>query len=236
MSNHTVRGYDADLQALGRKIAEMGGVAEMMVAQAIEALASGNATLANKVIATDPRIDNLQREIDEQSISTLARRQPVAVDLREIIVAIRVSSDLERVGDLAKSVAKRAIRISSETGVARAVVGIKHMADLAATQLKDVLDAYADRDTERALAVWNQDVDLDALEESVFRDLLTRMMEDPRNITFCTHLLFCSKNIERIGDHTTNIAENIVYLVTGQTPQTERPRMNAAIAEGLPIE
>src|ERR1700733_5902716 len=127
MSNHTVKGYDSDLDALGRKIAEMGGVAEMMVAQAIEALAIGDTELANKVIATDPRIDNLQREIDEQSISTLARRQPVGGAFREIIVAIRVSSDLERVGDLAKSVAKRAIRISSESGVARAVVGIKHM-------------------------------------------------------------------------------------------------------------
>ncbi len=231
MSEHTVRGYDVELEALGRKIAEMGGIAEMMVSQAIEALSTGDMELARKVVATDARLDNLQREIDEQSILTLARRQPVAVDLREIIVAIRVSSDLERVGDLAKSIAKRAIKIAGESGVVHAVVGIKHMADLAATQLKDVLDAYAQRDTERAMTVWNQDAELDALEDSIFRDLLTRMMEDPRNITFCTHLLFCSKNIERIGDHTTNIAENIVYLATGETLPTDRPRASAAHVE-----
>jgi len=147
----------------------------------------------------------------------------VANDLREIIGAIRVAGDLERVGDLAKNIAKRSVKIGVESRVPRAIVGIKHMNEFATELMKDVLDAYAQRDVERARDVWERDVDLDALEDSVFRDLLTHMMEDPRNITFCAHLLFCSKNIERIGDHATNIAETVVYLVTGSTLPTERP-------------
>ena len=155
---------------------------------------------------------------------TIARRQPVAIDLRELISAIRVAGDLERVGDLAKNIAKRTIKIGAESRVPRAIVGLKHMNEVATELMKDVLDAYAQRDVERARDVWERDVDLDALEDSVFRDLLTHMMEDPRNISFCAHLLFCSKNIERIGDHATNIAETVVYLVTGQPMGTERPR------------
>ena len=127
-------------------------------------------------------------------------------------------------GDLAKNIAKRSVKIGVESRVPHAIVGIKHMNEFATELMKDVLDAYAQRDVERALDVWERDVELDALEDSVFRDLLTHMMEDPRNITFCAHLLFCSKNIERIGDHATNIAETVVYLVTGSTLPTERPR------------
>ena len=148
----------------------------------------------------------------------------MANDLREIIGAIRVAGDLERVGDLAKNIARRSVKIGAESRVPRAIVGIKHMNEFATELMKDVLDAYAQRDVERALDVWERDVELDALEDSVFRDFLTHMMEDPRNITFCAHLLFCSKNIERIGDHATNIAETVVYLVTGSTLPTERPR------------
>jgi phosphate transport system protein len=166
----------------------------------------------------------LQREIEEQAILTIARRQPMAVDLREIVGAIRVAGDLERVGDLAKNIAKRSLKIGIEARVPRAIVGLRHMNDVATELLKDVLDAYAQRDTERARAVWQRDVELDALEDSVFRDLLTHMMEDPRNISFCAHLLFCSKNVERIGDHATNIAETVFYLVTGETLPGERPK------------
>jgi len=235
MADHIVKSYDAELSILGRKIAEMGGIAEMMLSQSIDALASYDVELSDKVILTDQRLDVLQREIEEQAILTLARRQPMAVDLREIIVAIRVSGDLERVGDLAKNIAKRGKSISSEVRTGRAVVGLKHMADIAAQQLKDVLDAYAAGDPERAIAVWTQDAELDALEDSVFRDMLTFMMEDPRNISFCTHLLFCSKNIERIGDHTTNIAENVVYLATGQMLPTDRPK-GGATGLGIAVE
>jgi phosphate transport system protein len=224
VEQHTVRAYDKDLDLLERRIAEMGGIAEKMVIDAVDALSVGDTTLAQQVVATDTRLDVLQREIEEQAIMTIARRQPVAIDLREIIGAIRVAGDLERVGDLAKNIARRSVKIGLESRVPRAIIGIKHMNDFATELMKDVLDAYAQRDVERALDVWERDVDLDALDDSVFRDLLTHMMEDPRNITFCAHLLFCSKNIERIGDHATNIAETVFYLVTGSNLPTDRPR------------
>jgi phosphate transport system protein len=224
MSDHIVKSYDRDLEALGRRIAEMGGVAEKMLAEAMDALSTFDVDLAHRVVSSDPRLDALQREIEENAILTIARRQPLAVDLRECIAAIRISGDIERVGDLAKNIAKRTLKIVSEARVPRAIVDLKSMHEIAAMQLKDALDAYALRDTERARAVWQNDSDLDALEDSVFRDLLTFMMEDPRNISFCTHLLFCSKNLERIGDHTTNISETVVYLVTGESMPTERPK------------
>ncbi len=228
MKDHIVKAYDRDLETLGRRIAEMGGIAEKMLAEAMDALAAFDATLAQRVVVTDMRLDALQREIEESAILTIARRQPLAVDLRECIAAIRISGDLERVGDLAKNIAKRTVKIVGEARVPRAIVGLKSMHDVAALQLKDALDAYAQRDIERAHAVWINDAELDALEDSVFRDLLTFMMEDPRNISFCTHLLFCSKNLERIGDHTTNISETVIYLVTGEPMPTERPKTRVA--------
>ena len=224
MTDHIVKAYDRELGTLGQRIAEMGGIAEQMLSDAMEALSNLDAELGRKVVAVDPRLDALQREIEDQAILTIARRQPMAIDLRECVAAIRISGDLERVGDLAKNIAKRAVKIAGEARMPRAIVGIRSMHEFASMQLKDVLDAYAQRDIERASSVWRRDVELDALEDSVFRDLLTFMMEDPRNITFCTHLLFCSKNIERIGDHTTNIAETVIYLVTGEAPQLERPK------------
>ena len=233
MSDHIVKAYDRDLETLGRRIAEMGGIAEKMLAEAMDALAAFDVALAQRVVLTDLRLDALQREIEESAILTIAKRQPLAVDLRECIAAIRISGDLERVGDLAKNIAKRTVKIVGEARVPRAIIGLKSMHDVAALQLKDALDAYAQRDVERARAVWCNDVELDALEDSVFRDLLTFMMEDPRNISFCTHLLFCSKNLERIGDHTTNISETVVYLVTGESMPTERPKMRVP---GLEME
>ena len=224
MSDHIVKAYDKELDLLDRKIAEMGGIAEKMLSDAMDALVDFDADLARATVAVDPRLDQLQREIEEAAILTIARRQPMAIDLREIVAAIRISADLERVGDLAKNIAKRAIIIAGEARLPRAIVGLKSMNETAALFLKDVLDAYAQRDVERARAVWTRDAELDALEDSVFRDLLTFMMEDPRNISFCTHLLFCSKNIERIGDHATNIAETIVYLVTGEALPIDRPK------------
>ena len=231
MSDHIVSAYDKELGLLGRKIAEMGGIAEKMLSDAMDSLADLDADLARATVAVDPRLDLLQREIEEHAILTIARRQPMAVDLREIVAAIRISADLERVGDLAKNIAKRAVVVTTEARLPRAIIGLKSMHEAAALSLKDVLDAYAHRDVERARDVWLRDANLDALEDSVFRDLLTFMMEDPRNISFCTHLLFCSKNIERIGDHSTNIAETIVYLVTGEALPVDRPkgRMSASL-------
>jgi phosphate transport system protein len=231
---HTVKSYDRDLEALGRKIAEMGGIAEKMVSEAMDALSALNVDLAKQVIESDHRLDSLQREIEESAILTIARRQPMAVDLREIVAAIRVSGDLERVGDLAKNIAKRTMKIAAEARLPRAIVGLKHMNDVAAMQLKDVLDAYSQHDGEAAHKVWLQDAELDALEDSVFRDLLTFMMEDPRNISFCTHLLFCSKNIERMGDHATNIAETVYYLVKGNPLPLDRPKGAAGAGSGEP--
>ncbi|HMN72763.1 MAG TPA: phosphate signaling complex protein PhoU [Rhodoblastus sp.] len=228
MTDHTVKAYDRELGALGQRIAEMGGIAEQMLSDAMDALAALDTDLAKKTVAVDMRLDGLQREVEDNAILTIARRQPLAVDLRECVAAIRISGDLERVGDLAKNIAKRTVKIAAEARMPRAIVGLRSMHEYAAMQLKDVLDAYAQRDVERARAVWTRDAELDALEDSVFRDLLTFMMEDPRNITFCTHLLFCSKNIERIGDHTTNIAETVIYLVTGEQPPVERPKGAAA--------
>ena len=221
---HIVSAYDTELESLGRKIAEMGGIAEKMLSDAMDALSGLDTELAQQVVSSDARLDLLQRDIESASIMTIARRQPMAVDLREIVAAIRVSGDLERVGDLAKNIAKRAVLIANEQRVPRAVIGLRHMNELAANQLKDVLDAYAARDVERAQAVWTRDAELDALEDSIFRELITYMMEDPRNITPCTHLLFIAKNLERIGDHTTNIAETVHYTVTGEVLPESRPK------------
>ncbi len=222
--DHTVKSYDRELETLGRRIAEMGGIAEKMVIDATDALATGDAALANQVVATDRRVDALQREIENMAVSLIARRAPVAIDLREIIGAMRVAGDLERVGDLAKHIAKRAVKIGAEVRAPRALIGHKHMGEVAAELLKDVLDAYAQHDIERAHEVWDRDAELDDLDDAVFRDLLTYMMEDPRNISLCAHLLFCSKNIERIGDHATNIAETVFHMVTGSSLPIERPK------------
>jgi phosphate transport system protein len=234
--DHTVRSYDRELDTLERRIAEMGGIAEKMVIEAMDALANADTVLAHQVVATDLRLDALQREIEDMTVMTIARRQPVANDLRELIGAIRIAGDLERVGDLAKNIAKRTVKVGSEARVPRAIIGLKHMNEVATELLKDVLDAYAQRDEARAREVWERDIDLDALEDSVFRDLLTHMMEDPRNISFCAHLLFCSKNIERIGDHATNIAETVVYLVTGEPMRTERPRGRLEAQDDIDID
>ncbi len=226
MTDHIVSAFNKELEALDRKIAEMGGISEKMLMEAMDALSNLNLDLAQEVIKADMRLDILQREIEDSAILTIARRQPMAVDLRETVAAIRVSGDLERVGDLAKNVAKRALKIAKEQRpqIPRAIIGIRHMNDMAALMMKDVLDAFAQRDEKLARSVWQRDGELDALEDSVFRDMLTFMMEDPRNITLCTHLLFCAKNIERIGDHATNIAETVVYLVTGETLPFDRPK------------
>ncbi|MBL0403856.1 phosphate signaling complex protein PhoU [Microvirga aerilata] len=229
MAEHIVSSYDNDLQGLRQRISEMGGISEKMLVDAVAALARHDKTLAQTVIASDPRLDVLHREVEESAILTIARRQPLAVDLRETISAIRISGDVERIGDLAKNIAKRALAIGGEFQPHKIVVGLQHMNDLVLGQLKDVLDAYAQKDTEKALDVWKRDGAIDALYTSLFRELLTYMMEDPRNISFCTHLLFCAKNIERIGDHTTNIAETVHYLVTGETLAIDRPKNDRSI-------
>lgn len=232
MTDHIVRSYDTDLEGLRRSLAEMGGMAERMLGDSTVALVRRDTTLAQKIISADQRLDNLQREVEEKAVLTIARRQPLANDLRELISAIRIAADIERVGDLAKNIAKRAVAISGQFQPPhRAVVGLEHISRLVQAQLKEVLDAYAAGNEQRALEVWRRDDEIDALYTSLFRELLTYMMEDPRNITFCTHLLFCAKNIERIGDHTTNIAETIHYLITGDSLDVNRPKLDTTNIE-----
>lgn len=223
MSNHIVKAFDEELGELRKLIAQMGGLAEDQFGKSIEALTRSDKPLADLIIASDEKIDKLEKEIEERAITMIARRQPMAHDLRAIIVAIRISSDLERIGDLAKNIAKRTLAVDEP--LPRSVnAGMNRMAELAMEQLTDVLDAYARLDVEKAQDVWTKDSRIDALYNSVFRELLTYMMEDARTISMCTHLLFGAKNIERIGDHTTNIAENIFYLVTGGAPKGDRPK------------
>jgi phosphate transport system protein len=230
MTGHTVRAYDAELAKLRHKIAEMGGIAEKMLSDSIDALVTLDRSSAQSVIEADPRLDNLQRDIEREAILLIARRQPMAVDLREIMASMRIAVELERVGDLAKSISRRTIRLSSEQRLTRATIGIRHMGQIASLHLHEVLDAYVQLDLEKAKRVWQTDTDLDALDDSVFRDLLTFMMEDPRSISFCTHLLFCAKNIERVGDHATNIAETIYYLITGDSLPVSRPKGGSSVS------
>ncbi|CDX17182.1 phosphate signaling complex protein PhoU [Mesorhizobium sp. WSM4935] len=222
-SVHIVSAYDEELKYLSKRIAAMGGHAERMVEQAVEALVNVDHGLAQKVIQDDLVLDEGQREIDDKAIIIIARRQPMATDLREIVGAIRISADIERVGDLGKNVAKRVASVDGRqpNSLFR---GLEALADLALTQLKEVLDVYASRSVERIGFVRDRDDQIDAMYTSLFRELLTYMMEDPRNITPCTHLLFCAKNIERIGDHATNIAETIYYIVTGDQLPADRPK------------
>jgi phosphate transport system protein len=222
--DHTTRAFDSDLQEIARKVAEMGGLAEKQITDAVQALLERDAELAEHVITTDPVIDAMQRDIEEKAILTIARRQPMAVDLREIVAAMRVCNDLERIGDHAKHIGKRVVALSTDLYPQTLIRGVEHMADLVLAQLKQVLDAYASRDLQAALAVWKGDEEVDALCTSLFRELLTYMMEDPRNITFCMHLMFCAKDIERMGDHTTNIAETVYYMVEGRPITEPRPK------------
>ena len=221
---HTAKAFDVDLQDLSRMVAEMGGLAERLVADSVDALAKRDTALAQRVTAADANIDALQHEIEEKAVMTIARRQPMAVDLREIVSALRISNDLERIGDLAKNIAKRVIALNAEFPPPKLIRGVEHMTDLLLGQLKAVLNAYARRSVAEAMAVWRGDEEIDAVCTSVFRELLTYMMEDPRNITFCIHLLFCAKNIERMGDHATNIAETVHYMIEGKPITDQRPK------------
>jgi phosphate transport system protein len=228
MSTHTVKAFDQELTDLGRRIAEMGGIAERMLADATTALEKGDIELAQTVIEADPRLDAMERELEERAILMIAKRQPLAVDLRSVVSSLRIAADLERIGDLSKNIARRVVAIDGRFPSPKIVGGVKHMSELAQDRLKRVIDAYAERDVTEAIDIWENDEEIDQMHGSLFRELLTYMMEDPRNIGFCAHLLFCAKNIERIGDHATNIAETVHYLATGAVIVSERPRDTSA--------
>ena len=239
-SEHTAKAFDSDLQELTRLVAEMGGLAERMIVDSVDALIRRDVTLGRRVVETDVEIDNLQRLIEERAVLTIARRQPMAVDLREIVGAMRVATDLERIGDLAKNMGKRVAALESDFQPLKLIRGLEHMTDLVQSQVKSVLDAYAAHDLPAAMTVWKGDEEVDAICTSLFRELLTYMMEDPRNISFCIHLMFCAKNIERIGDHATNIAETLYFMVHGTPLHQVRPKRDrtslASAPAPVPIE
>jgi phosphate transport system protein len=226
MADHTVKAFTEELDALTQEVARMGGLAETAVNECLAAVLRRETLLAQNVIERDARIDTAQREVEKRAIKLFALRQPLAGDLRVVLTAWRIAGELERVGDLAKNIARRALILnqSEPIGLTRSV---ERMGKLAAAHLKQVLDAYANRDVQAAIAVWFQDDNIDAHYNSLFRELLTYMIEDPRTISSCTHLLFIAKNIERIGDHGTNIAEYIHFLVTGEEIATQRPRADS---------
>ncbi|MCC6889490.1 MAG: phosphate signaling complex protein PhoU [Hyphomicrobiales bacterium] len=234
MNQHTAKAFDVDLQDLARMVAEMGGLTETLIADAVDALVKRDTDRARRVIAADAAVDALQREIEDRAVLTIARRQPMAVDLRQIVAAMRIASDLERIGDLAKNIAKRVLPLTGDFHPHTLIRGVEHMVTLVLAQLKQVLDSYAARDVEQALAVWRGDEEVDAICTSLFRELLTYMMEDPRHISFCIHLMFSAKNIERMGDHATNIAETVYFMVQGRPVTDERPKGDtlAALAPG----
>jgi phosphate transport system protein len=230
MSEHTVSSFDADLKVLAGLIGEMGSRAGNLLADATKALLERNVQLAQQVIVADRIIDDLQHQIEERAVTTIAKRQPMAIDLREIVSTMRIANDLERVGDLAKNVAKRVIAIGDQASPVNVTSGLSTLSARVNEQLSQVLRAYRNRDDESALEVWKADGAIGVLFTSLFRELLTYMMEDPRSIGFCTHLLFCAKNLERVGDHATNIAETAHYVITGDLLAAERPKADESSA------
>ena len=224
---HIVRSYEEELKRLRDMIARMGGLAERQVADSATALIRRDTELAAEVVARDAQLDLLEREVEAFCVRLLALRQPMAADLRLIVTSMKISSDLERIGDYARNGAKRAIVISSQPQFA-SLNGFSRLAHLVQENLKGAIDALVNDDLARADEVWNADQPVDDIYNGIFRELLTFMMEDPRNITAATHLLFVAKNLERIGDHATNIAERVHYAISGQIHPDERPRSDTS--------
>ena len=225
---HTVKSFDDELKQLDSMIAEMGGMAEANLAGAVDAMVRRDTESALVIKKADKKIDALEIEIDDHAVRILALRQPMADDLRAVIVALKTAAVIERIGDFAKNIAKRTRALSQcpDLGAAKT---IKRMAGMAQNMMTDVLDAYVTRDADKADEVRLRDEELDSLYNSLFRELLTYMMENPKNITASTHLMFAAKNIERIGDHATNIAENVHFLVHGQMPEEPRPKGDGSV-------
>jgi phosphate transport system protein len=227
LPEHTVKSYDDELKRLRDNVARMGGLCERQVAEATTALLRRDTELAAEVVGRDPEIDALQRDIEAFCVRLLALRQPVAVDLRLIVAAMKVGNDLERIGDYARNAAKRAIVVAQQPAIG-SLNGFLRMAQLVQANLKGAIDALVHGDAEEADRVWAADAPIDDVYNGIFREMLTHMMEDPRNITAATHLLFIAKNLERIGDHATNIAETVHYAVRGEPLTDERPKSDAS--------
>ena len=224
MNQHTVKAYGDELNQITAEVARMGGLAEAQVADAIDSVARRDVALARAVVERDTKLDALHRDIEKKAIRLIALRQPVASDLRKTLGAIKMASDLERTGDLAKNIAKRALILAEVEPMQPLTRSIERMGRLVSNRLRDVLDAYTASELDRAVAVWQTDDEVDEHYNALFRELLTYMMGDPRTIGACTHLLFMAKNLERIGDHATNIAETVHYEITGDEILGDRPR------------
>ena len=221
--DHIVKSFDDELRKLREQILAMGGRAEAQLADAIHALAKRDSDKAVRVIESDKGIDAIEMMVAQDSLKILALRQPMAKDLREVVAAIKISSDIERIGDYAKNIAKRTLQLNQQAPL-KPTGSIPRMGDLAIKLINSVLSAYANDDAEGLIAAWRSDESIDEMYNSLFRELLTYMMEDPRNIGASTHLLFIAKNIERIGDHATNIAETVHFLVHGKPIDETRPK------------
>ncbi len=221
-SDHIIKSYDSELIRLTGEIVRMGELSVTQLEAAIDVIERRDERAAQRVVGNDEAIDQLEQDISHDVVRLLALRAPMAGDLRNVFAALRIAADIERIGDYAANVAKRSIPLSMVAPI-NPTKGLGHLAELAATEVRDVLKAYHDQDAERAYQVWKDDAELDEAYTGYFRQLLTYMMEDPRNITPCTHLLFMAKNIERIGDHATNIAENVWYQVHGEPLTKRRP-------------
>lgn len=227
MPDHIVKSYDEQLKRLHDTLVRMGGLVEAQLSAAMQALARRDANLAMATVESDRRVDEMERQVDEQVVQLLALRQPMARDLRSVVGALRIASDLERMADYAKNVAKRSIALAQMPPVQPAHA-IPRMGRTVQEMVKDVLDSFVHGDVQKAIAVWSRDEEIDAMHASLFRELITYMMEDPRNITPSTHLMFIAKNLERIGDHATNVAEMVHYQVTGRTLSDARPKGDEA--------
>jgi phosphate transport system protein len=231
MTEHTVRAVDTDLGELSQMILQLGELCVAQITMSIDALTQHDPLGAEQVIAAETKIDALHRSIEDKVVGMVARRQPLAVDLRETVGALRISNDLERIGDLAENVAERALLPDEGVRPMSAITQLERMGGLVLDQIRRVMRSYRDHDVGAALEVWRKDEEIDIIENSLFRELLTYMMENPRNIAFCMHLLLCSKNIERMGDHATNIAESIYYIVEGHQISGQRPKVGAVADE-----
>lgn len=226
MNEHSVTAYAEDLAQLSAEIARLGGLVESQIVSAVDSMTRRDVALASAVVSSDQRIDELQAEIEYLTLRMIALRQPVAVDLRRAMAAMKISMQLERCGDLAKNIAKRGLVLAKGEPVTPFNRSIDRMGRLVVDRLKTVLDAHAVHDVDRAIQVWNRDEEVDEHYNAIFRELLTYMMGDPRTITPCTHLLFVAKNLERIGDHATNIAEIVHYELTGEALAGVRPKFD----------
>jgi phosphate transport system protein len=232
-SEHIVKSFDTELARLTRELQRMGQLALVQLDAAIDAVVERDSDAAMRVVNDDTRIDTLEHEISHDVIRLLALRQPMARDLREVLAGLRIATDIERIGDYAANVAKRSLVLNQSAPV-QLVAALPRLADLARNLVEQVLEAYRDGDADKALDAWANDEELDEQYTGLFRELLTYMMEDPRNITPCTHLLFMAKNLERIGDHATNIAENVYFLVHGTMIEQERRKRDATTL--LPVD